>query len=88
MQVPFLLHDRFPKGVPWISYHGTYKNLQINLVWPGIDATYGKLFGYQFEFVLIEVTVNCFSRALVDFLTDLKLFVDCASFSILHCSYY
>ncbi|KAJ0968037.1 hypothetical protein J5N97_024954 [Dioscorea zingiberensis] len=31
----------FPKGVPWIRYHGIYKNLEINLVWPGKDAVFG-----------------------------------------------
>ncbi|KAL3597435.1 hypothetical protein D5086_009072 [Populus alba] len=31
----------FPKGVPWIRYHGIYKDLHINLVWPGKDLTLG-----------------------------------------------
>ncbi|KAJ4716716.1 5'-methylthioadenosine/S-adenosylhomocysteine nucleosidase [Melia azedarach] len=31
----------FPEGVPWIRYHGTYKDLQINIIWPGKDATLG-----------------------------------------------
>ncbi|XP_074563393.1 5'-methylthioadenosine/S-adenosylhomocysteine nucleosidase-like isoform X2 [Curcuma longa] len=31
----------FPKGVPWVRYHGTYKGLHINLVWPGKDAVLG-----------------------------------------------
>lgn len=33
---------RFPKGVPWVRYHGVYKDLQINLVWPGKDQSLGK----------------------------------------------
>ena len=31
----------FPKGVPWVRYHGTYKGLSINLIWPGKDPTLG-----------------------------------------------
>ncbi|XP_038984849.1 5'-methylthioadenosine/S-adenosylhomocysteine nucleosidase-like isoform X3 [Phoenix dactylifera] len=28
----------FPKGVPWVRYHGIYKELHINLVWTGKDS--------------------------------------------------
>lgn len=31
----------FPKGVPWVRYHGKYKDLNINLMWPGKDSTLG-----------------------------------------------
>lgn len=31
----------FPKGVPWIRYNGTYKDLEINIVIPGKDAVFG-----------------------------------------------
>ncbi|ONH92162.1 hypothetical protein PRUPE_8G159400 [Prunus persica] len=31
----------FPKGVPWVRYHGFYKDLHINLVWPGKDSSLG-----------------------------------------------
>ncbi|KAA0049722.1 hypothetical protein IC582_001467 [Cucumis melo] len=31
----------FPKEVPWVRYHGTYRNLQINLIWPGKDSALG-----------------------------------------------
>ncbi|KAL5561125.1 hypothetical protein UlMin_030872 [Ulmus minor] len=31
----------FPEGVPWVRYHGTYKDLNINLVWPGKDLALG-----------------------------------------------
>ncbi|XP_078448331.1 phosphorylase superfamily protein [Wolffia australiana] len=31
----------FPNGVPWVRYHGTYKGLQINIVWPGKDSLHG-----------------------------------------------
>lgn len=31
----------FPKGVPWVRYHGTYKGLHIDLVWPGKDIILG-----------------------------------------------
>ncbi|KAF9676116.1 hypothetical protein SADUNF_Sadunf09G0104800 [Salix dunnii] len=31
----------FPNGVPWVRYHGFYKDLHINLVWPGKDSTLG-----------------------------------------------
>lgn len=35
------LESVFPKGVPWVRYHGVYKDLNINLVWPGKDFTLG-----------------------------------------------
>ncbi|XP_006655705.1 5'-methylthioadenosine/S-adenosylhomocysteine nucleosidase-like [Oryza brachyantha] len=31
----------FPKGAPWIRYHGNYKGLHIDLVWPGKDPALG-----------------------------------------------
>ncbi|KAJ3672610.1 hypothetical protein LUZ60_007331 [Juncus effusus] len=31
----------FPKGVPWVRYHGKYKDLYINLVRPGKDSSFG-----------------------------------------------
>ncbi|KAI4299896.1 hypothetical protein L6164_033317 [Bauhinia variegata] len=31
----------FPPGVPWVRYYGTYKDLNINLIWPGKDPTLG-----------------------------------------------
>ncbi|KAM7470899.1 hypothetical protein LguiA_009082 [Lonicera macranthoides] len=31
----------FPKGVPWIRYHGVYKDLNINIIWPGKDTALG-----------------------------------------------
>ncbi|KAG9443022.1 hypothetical protein H6P81_018876 [Aristolochia fimbriata] len=31
----------FPKGVPWTRYHGIYKDLQINIMWPGKDIVLG-----------------------------------------------
>ncbi|CAA7391331.1 unnamed protein product [Spirodela intermedia] len=31
----------FPKGVPWVRYHGTYKGLEINIIWPGKDSLLG-----------------------------------------------
>jgi hypothetical protein len=34
--------SRFPKGVPWVRYHGNYKGLRIDLVWPGKDPVLGK----------------------------------------------
>ncbi|KAB2600712.1 COBRA-like protein 1 [Pyrus ussuriensis x Pyrus communis] len=36
-----LVFTRFPNGVPWVRYHGSYKDLQINLVWPGKDSSLG-----------------------------------------------
>ncbi|KAF5448933.1 hypothetical protein F2P56_029424 [Juglans regia] len=30
-----------PKGVPWVCYRGIYKNLNINLIWPGKDLSLG-----------------------------------------------
>lgn len=34
--------SRFPKGVPWVRYHGIYKDLQINIIWPGKDPYLGE----------------------------------------------
>ncbi|KNA21282.1 hypothetical protein SOVF_044720 [Spinacia oleracea] len=35
-------HDSlFPKGVPWVRYHGIYKDLHINIVQPGKDPVLG-----------------------------------------------
>uniref|UniRef100_A0A453QDV6 Nucleoside phosphorylase domain-containing protein n=1 Tax=Aegilops tauschii subsp. strangulata TaxID=200361 RepID=A0A453QDV6_AEGTS len=31
----------FPKGAPWTRYHGDYKGLHIDLVWPGKDPVLG-----------------------------------------------
>ncbi|KAJ0077200.1 hypothetical protein Patl1_36594 [Pistacia atlantica] len=31
----------FPEGVPWVRYHGTYKDLHLNIIWPGKDSTLG-----------------------------------------------
>ncbi|KAL6861653.1 hypothetical protein ACP4OV_017353 [Aristida adscensionis] len=31
----------FPKGAPWVRYHGNYKGLHIDLVWPGKDPALG-----------------------------------------------
>ncbi|XAR59074.1 Methylthioadenosine nucleosidase [Bertholletia excelsa] len=35
------LDSTFPKGVPWVRYFGTYKDLNINLMWPGKDKALG-----------------------------------------------
>ncbi|XP_050235104.1 5'-methylthioadenosine nucleosidase-like isoform X2 [Mercurialis annua] len=34
-------HSAFPKGIPWVRYHGIYKDLHINIVWPGKDPALG-----------------------------------------------
>ncbi|XP_004500745.1 5'-methylthioadenosine/S-adenosylhomocysteine nucleosidase [Cicer arietinum] len=34
-------HSPFPQGVPWVRYHGTYKGLNLNLISPGKDPTFG-----------------------------------------------
>ncbi|KAF6161975.1 hypothetical protein GIB67_020031 [Kingdonia uniflora] len=31
----------FPKGVPWVRYHGIYKDLKVNIIWPGKDLALG-----------------------------------------------
>ncbi|XP_010531495.1 PREDICTED: 5'-methylthioadenosine/S-adenosylhomocysteine nucleosidase 1 [Tarenaya hassleriana] len=31
----------FPKGVPWVRYHGSYKDLHISVVCPGKDGALG-----------------------------------------------
>lgn len=31
----------FPKGVPWVRYHGMYRDLHINIIWPGKDKVLG-----------------------------------------------
>lgn len=33
---------RFPEGVPWVRYRGVYKDLNINLIWPGKDSILGR----------------------------------------------
>ncbi|XP_071715766.1 5'-methylthioadenosine/S-adenosylhomocysteine nucleosidase-like [Rutidosis leptorrhynchoides] len=35
------LNSLFPIGTPWVRYHGTYKGLNINIIWPGKDAVLG-----------------------------------------------
>ncbi|KAJ1443833.1 Nucleoside phosphorylase superfamily [Sesbania bispinosa] len=34
-------HSPFPEGVSWVRYHGTYKDLNANLIWPGKDPGLG-----------------------------------------------
>ncbi|KAL5098822.1 hypothetical protein RYX36_003150 [Vicia faba] len=34
-------HSPFPQGVPWLRYHGKYKDININLIWPGKDPNSG-----------------------------------------------
>ncbi|KAH1244042.1 COBRA-like protein 2 [Glycine max] len=34
-------HSPFPQGAPWVHYHGTFKDLNINLIWTGNDPTLG-----------------------------------------------
>jgi len=31
----------FPTGVPWVRYRGTYRDLNINIIWPGKDTALG-----------------------------------------------
>ncbi|KAG5526757.1 hypothetical protein RHGRI_032873 [Rhododendron griersonianum] len=31
----------FPPEVPWVRYRGTYKDLNINIIWPGKDTALG-----------------------------------------------
>ncbi|KAK2984381.1 hypothetical protein RJ640_002767 [Escallonia rubra] len=33
--------NRFPKGVPWVRYHGIYKDMTINVIWLGQDRVLG-----------------------------------------------
>lgn len=35
------VNSLFPKGTPWVRYNGTYKGLNINIIWPGKDAVLG-----------------------------------------------
>ncbi|KAI8554123.1 hypothetical protein RHMOL_Rhmol05G0073300 [Rhododendron molle] len=35
------LNPVFPMGVPWVRYCGTYKDLNINIIWPGKDTILG-----------------------------------------------
>ncbi|XP_027942633.1 5'-methylthioadenosine/S-adenosylhomocysteine nucleosidase 1-like isoform X2 [Vigna unguiculata] len=37
----------FPGRVPWVRYHGTYKDLSINLIWPGKDPASGTTGGFK-----------------------------------------
>ncbi|KAI3728906.1 hypothetical protein L6452_17551 [Arctium lappa] len=39
-----LTEDRnspFPKGTPWVRYYGSYRGLNVNILWPGKDAALG-----------------------------------------------
>lgn len=47
--------DRFPEGVPWVRYHGTYKDLHINIIWPGKDLTLGMHLVLVICFVLLKM---------------------------------
>ncbi|XP_020218765.1 5'-methylthioadenosine/S-adenosylhomocysteine nucleosidase 1 isoform X3 [Cajanus cajan] len=40
-------HSSFPQGVPWVRYHGTYKDLNINLIWAGKDPALGTAGGFK-----------------------------------------
>ncbi|KAM0934501.1 putative methylthioadenosine nucleosidase [Dioscorea sansibarensis] len=56
----------FPKGVPWIRYHGTYKSLQINLVWPGKDAAFGvDSVGTISASLVTYASIQCFKPDLI-----------------------
>ncbi|KAJ9704336.1 hypothetical protein PVL29_002752 [Vitis rotundifolia] len=35
------LDSVFPRGVPWVRYHGIYKDLHISIIWPGKDLVLG-----------------------------------------------
>lgn len=35
------LNSVFPKEVPWVRYHGAYKDLDISIIWPGKDTVLG-----------------------------------------------
>ncbi|KAL8188643.1 hypothetical protein R6Q57_029663 [Mikania cordata] len=35
------VNSLFPKGTPWVRYHGAYKGLNVNIIWPGKDAVLG-----------------------------------------------
>ncbi|RVW93315.1 5'-methylthioadenosine/S-adenosylhomocysteine nucleosidase 1 [Vitis vinifera] len=39
------LDSVFPRGVPWVRYHGIYKDLHISIIWPGKDLVLGKYMG-------------------------------------------
>ncbi|XP_068483481.1 5'-methylthioadenosine nucleosidase-like isoform X6 [Phaseolus vulgaris] len=40
-------HSSFPERVPWVRYGGTYKDLSINLIWPGKDPASGTTGGFK-----------------------------------------
>uniref|UniRef100_A0A0R0JG13 Nucleoside phosphorylase domain-containing protein n=1 Tax=Glycine max TaxID=3847 RepID=A0A0R0JG13_SOYBN len=40
-------HSPFPQGAPWVHYHGTFKDLNINLIWTGNDPTLGTAGGFK-----------------------------------------
>ena len=45
----------FPEGVPWVRYRGVYKDLNINLIWPGKDSTLGRYLILVCVFVSVSV---------------------------------
>ncbi|XP_074312991.1 5'-methylthioadenosine/S-adenosylhomocysteine nucleosidase-like [Silene latifolia] len=40
-QLTEAVDSSYPKGVPWVRYHGVYKNLHLNIVQPGKDPVLG-----------------------------------------------
>ncbi|KAJ6897381.1 hypothetical protein NC651_023292 [Populus alba x Populus x berolinensis] len=52
------LDSVFPKGVPWVRYHGVYKDLHINLVWPGKIQLWDMDMGYAFYLGVDSVGTN------------------------------
>lgn len=59
---------RFPKGVPWVRYHGIYRDLQINVIWPGKDQVLGKYMVLLFYFILLLIQIiGCILCQLYDY---------------------
>lgn len=64
---------RLPKGVPWVCYRGIYKNLNINLIWPGKDLSLGR-------YLILVCVYVCF---VLCFLKHMIMAMLCICFSVI-----
>lgn len=57
----------FPEGVPWVRYRGVYKDLNINLIWPGKDSTLGRYLILVCVSVCVFVSVSVLNYVFLKF---------------------
>ncbi|KAH9606418.1 hypothetical protein KSS87_015061 [Heliosperma pusillum] len=73
-QLTEAVDSSYPKGVPWVRYHGVYKNLHLNIVQPGKDPVLGKeiLIVRSIQFHGVD-SVGTISASLVTYASVLAL---------------